>query len=509
MLFTSGEFLFVYLPLTLALFFFIARCIGNAAAAAWLVFASFVFYAYWLPVYTVLLAVSIVFNYTLGKWIADCGTQRASLRRMLLYFAVASDLALLGYFKYANFFLGTLAAISGRSLGTLNIILPIGISFFTFTQIAYLADVYAGKVKESNPLHYALFVTYFPHLIAGPILHHAEMMPQFAQPQIYRPRLENFSTGFAFLLIGLAKKVLVADSWAPRANDVFDAHSGAALLPASAWSAVLAYTLQIYFDFSGYSDMAVGLSLLIGVRLPFNFNSPYRATSIIDFWRRWHMTLSRFLRDYLYFPLGGNRHGEVRRYVNLLITMLLGGLWHGASWTFVVWGGLHGAYLMANHGWRFARDRIARVIGRPAPRLLQTGGRVAAFMLTLLCVIVAWVFFRAREAAEAQRILSCMFALSGCGGGHGSGLAGGIVSSYRPAWSTTVWLVASFAAAIFAQNSQQWVDGPFADAVRRVSSGARRSLALGTVIGVEVTAIAMLALISASRSVTEFIYFNF
>ncbi len=509
MLFTSGEFLFVYLPLTLALFFAIARCAGNVAAAAWLVFASFVFYAYWLPVYTVLLAVSIIFNYTLGKWIAGCEMQRATLRKMMLYFAVASDLALLGYFKYANFFLGTLAALSGRSLGTLNIILPIGISFFTFTQIAYLADVYAGKVKESNPLHYALFVTYFPHLIAGPILHHAELMPQFAQPHIYRPRLENFSTGFAFLLFGLAKKVLVADSWAPRANDVFDAHTDAALLPGSAWSAVLAYTLQIYFDFSGYSDMAVGLSLLIGVRLPFNFNSPYQATNIIDFWRRWHMTLSRFLRDYVYFTLGGNRHGEVRRYANLLITMLLGGLWHGASWTFVVWGGLHGVYLMANHAWRFARDRIAQVIDRPAPRLLQTGGRVLAFMLTLLCVIVAWVFFRARETAEAQRILTCMFSLPGCGRGHGPGLAEGIVSSYRPAWSTTVWFVASFAAAIVAQNSQQWVDGPFAGAVRRISSSAWRSLALGAVIGAEVTAIAMLALISASRSVTEFIYFNF
>jgi D-alanyl-lipoteichoic acid acyltransferase DltB (MBOAT superfamily) len=509
MLFTSGEFLFVYLPLTLALFFLIARWAGDAAAAAWLVLASFVFYAYWLPVYTALLALSIVFNYTLGRWIAGCDAQHAKLRRLLLFVAVAANLAVLGYFKYANFFLDTLTALFGRSLGSLNVILPIGISFYTFTQIAYLVDVYAGKVKESNPLHYALFVTYFPHLIAGPILHHAEMMPQFALPHIYRPRLENFSSGFAFLLIGLAKKVLVADSWAPRANDVFDSTAGATLMPGSAWGAVLAYTLQIYFDFSGYSDMAVGLSLLIGVRLPFNFNSPYRATSIVEFWRCWHMTLSRFLRDYLYFALGGNRHGPVRRYANLLITMLLGGLWHGASWTFVIWGGLHGLYLMVNHAWRSAAERTARLMNRPLPGLLQAGGRGLAFMLTLLCVMVAWVFFRARGFEDAQRILACMFSVAGCAGTHGPPPGEGVVSSYRAGWITAMWFAASFAAAVVGRNSQQWVDGPYAAAMRRVSSSAWRTLALGAIIGAEVTAIAMLALISASRSVTEFIYFNF
>jgi D-alanyl-lipoteichoic acid acyltransferase DltB (MBOAT superfamily) len=503
MLFTSGEFLFVYLPLTLALFFVIARCIGNSAAAAWLVLASFAFYAYWLPDYTALLALSILFNYGFGRWIAACDARRATLRKRLLFVAIAFDLVVLGYFKYANFFLDTLTALTGRPLGALNVILPIGISFFTFTQIAYLADVYAGKVKESNPLHYALFVTYFPHLIAGPVLHHAEMMPQFAQPQIYRPRLENFSTGFAFLLIGLAKKVLVADSWAPHANDVFDSRTADVLAPSSAWTAVLAYTLQIYFDFSGYSDMAVGLSLLIGVRLPFNFNSPYRATSIIEFWRRWHMTLSRFLRDYLYFALGGNRKGPIRRYANLLITMLLGGLWHGASWTFVVWGGLHGLYLMVNHAWRFVRQRIAQLVGRPVPRLLDAGGRGLAFMLTLLCVIVAWVFFRARGAAEAQRILTGMFSVAHPGRGPA------VANSHPGEWITASLLLISFAVAAAGRNSQQWIDGPFTNVVRRFSTGAWRTLALGAIIGGEVTVIAMLALISASRSVTEFIYFNF
>jgi len=256
MLFTSGEFLFVYLPLTLLLFFLIARYVGNAAAAAWLVLASFVFYAYWLPLYTGLLAASVVFNYALGNRILACPADRRRLRLGLLCFAVGVDLLLLGYFKYANFFLGTVAELSGRPLGALNVILPIGISFFTFTQIAYLADVHAGKVRERNPLHYALFVSYFPHLIAGPVLHHAEMMPQFALAQIYRPRLENFALGLAFLLIGLAKKVLLADSWAPLADDLFDSPTSAAVHAGVAWRGVLAYTLQIYFDFSGYSDMA-------------------------------------------------------------------------------------------------------------------------------------------------------------------------------------------------------------------------------------------------------------
>jgi alginate O-acetyltransferase complex protein AlgI len=499
MLFTSGEFLFVYLPLTLLLFFLIARVAGNAAGATWLVFASFVFYAYWLPAYTALLAASIVFNYILGDLISYCDASRPSIRKGLLYGAIAADLAVLGYYKYANFFLGTLEQLYGRPLGALNIILPIGISFFTFTQIAYLADVYAGKVKERNPLHYALFVTYFPHLIAGPVLHHAEMMPQFAQPQIYRPRLENFSIGLAFLLVGLAKKVLIADSWAPLADDLFDADLSGVMPARDAWGGVLAYTLQIYFDFSGYSDMAVGLSRLIGVRLPFNFNTPYCAASIIEFWRRWHMTLSRFLRDYLYFALGGNRHGAVRRYLNLMITMLLGGLWHGASWTFVIWGGLHGIYLMINHAWRFVSEPFGHRAGDRASSMLRLAGRVLGTLIVLLCVAVAWVFFRARSAAAALHILRSLLTQG----------PSGSLWSHSAATTTAFWLVAGFALAIFGLNSQQVIDGSLTEKVRRVAGGTRRELVLSMLIGAEISAIGLLALVSASRTSTEFIYFNF
>ena len=499
MLFTSGEFLFVFLPLTLLLFFLIARLAGNVAAAAWLVLASFLFYAYWLPAYTGLLAASVVFNYLLGNFILACPADRQRRRLALLWFAVGTDLLALGYFKYANFFIDTVAQLSGWSIGALNVTLPIGISFFTFTQIAYLADVFARKVRERNPQHYALFVSYFPHLIAGPVLHHAEMMPQFALARIYRPRLENFAVGLAFLLMGLAKKVLLADSWAPWADELFDSPTTAAVAAGEAWRGVLAYTLQIYFDFSGYSDMAVGLSLLIGVRLPYNFNSPYKATSIIDFWRRWHMTLSRFLRDYLYVPLGGNRHGSVRRYLNLMITMLLGGLWHGASWTFVIWGGLHGLYLAINHGWRFLCAALAKRATVDVPAALRIAGRTLAVTLTLFSTVVAWVFFRTHSETDALRILGSMFAVT----------AAVPLSTPDIALARLAPLVGGFALALMPKNSQQVIDGSFASAVQRIAASGWRVIALAAIVGAEVTAIALVALISASRGVTEFIYFNF
>ena len=407
MLFTSGEFLFVFLPVTLLVFFAAARFLGKGAAAAWLTLASLAFYGYWRVEHTVLLLASIAFNYCFGEWILRARHRADASARTLLGVAVAANLAALAYFKYADFFLRTAADLSGADIPLLGVVLPLGISFFTFTQIAYLVDVHAGKVVERNPLHYALFVTYFPHLIAGPVLHHAEMMPQFRLTEIYRPQLRKFAIGLSFLFVGLAKKVLIADSVAPIANTVFGAGPDVALAASTAWLGVVAYTLQIYFDFSGYSDMAVGLSLLFGVRLPYNFNSPYKAWNITEFWRRWHMTLSRFLRDYLYVPLGGNRRGRARRYVNLMLTMLLGGLWHGASWTFVIWGGLHGAYLVVNHGWQFLREKLGwQGAATGVGGMIARGASVA---LTLLCVMVGWVFFRAPDIASANGILRSMF----------------------------------------------------------------------------------------------------
>lgn len=371
MLFSSPEFIYLYLPIVLLGFFWLAKW-SHRIAATWLTAASLFFYGWWNPAYLGLLMASIFFNYSMGVVLArESMRPPDSRRRFLLVFGIAANLLLLGYFKYANFFLDSTNAVIGTTWDAGEIILPLGISFFTFTQIAFLVDAWRGLAKEFNFIHYGLFVTYFPHLIAGPVLHHKEMMPQFGQSETYRLQWENIAVGLTIFAIGLFKKIVLADGVAPYASPVFDAaHAGETLTFLEAWGGVLAYTLQLYFDFSGYSDMAIGASRLFGVRLPLNFNSPYQALNIIDFWRRWHMTLSRFLRDYLYFALGGNRHGKSRRYVNLLVTMLLGGLWHGAGWTFVVWGGLHGLYLVINHAWSGVKQRFGLPTGRSWTRFL-------------------------------------------------------------------------------------------------------------------------------------------
>ena len=501
MLFTSGEFLFVYLPVVVVGFFAIAALVGNRAAAAWLVLASLVFYGFWRPEHTPLLLFSIAFNYVCGGVLQRPSKQGDRLpKRWVLGLAVAANLTLLGYFKYADFLIGTVEAVAGTPLPRLGIVLPIGISFFTFTQIAYLADSYSGKIHDQNPLHYALFVTYFPHLISGPVLHHAEMIPQFRRAETYVPRLRNFVLGFAFLGIGLAKKTLVADSAAPLANSVFDAADIAALGAATVWQGVLAYTLQIYFDFSGYSDMAVGLSLLVGMRIPYNFNSPYKALNIIDFWRRWHMTLSRFLRDYLYIALGGSRRGPYRRYLNLAVTMLLGGLWHGASWTFVVWGGLHGLFLVINHGWHEVRTRLApHLPHRGKNALTNVLGKYASLTLTLGSVMIAWVFFRATDFGRATQVLAGMFGLNDA--------ANPIPASATLA-SAWIWLALGFAAVLIPQNSQEMIDGALSRTLDRLQ-WRPRDLLQGALVGATVVSITVLAFVSASRDVTEFIYFNF
>jgi alginate O-acetyltransferase complex protein AlgI len=410
MLFNSFVFLLLYLPATVVGFFVLGR-LNPLAAAAWLMLASLFFYGWWNFSFLLLLVPSIVFNYLAGWLLASLAArERRGATNLVLAVAVAVDLIVLGYFKYFDFFVTSINAVAGSYLPVLQILLPLGISFFTFTQIAFLVDAARGEVREVNPIHYGLFVSYFPHLIAGPILHHREMMPQFRDAATFRLQAENFAVGISYFVVGLFKKCVLADGFAPDAERIFTvAQSGTPLGMKSAWLGALAYTLQLYFDFSGYSDMAIGLSRLFGVRLPLNFASPYRSTSIIEFWRRWHMTLSRFLRDYLYFALGGNRKGRSRRYVNLMVTMLLGGLWHGANWTFVIWGGLHGFYLVVNHLWRAACSASWRG-GLPAPL-----GRALATAMTFLAVMVAWVFFRAPDVATAGRMLAGMVGL-GSGG---------------------------------------------------------------------------------------------
>jgi D-alanyl-lipoteichoic acid acyltransferase DltB (MBOAT superfamily) len=402
-LFNTYAFIFAFLPVTLAGYFLIARR-SLPGAALWVGLASLFFYGWWNPKYVLLLLVSIAINFLLGRSIARAREAgRAAHAKTLLVFGLVFDLGLLAFYKYANFFVENVNLL-GAGLTLPNIILPLGISFYTFTQIAFLVDAYRGIAREYSPIHYLLFVTYFPHLIAGPVLHHKEMMPQFADPSVYRWNWENMAVGLTIFVIGLAKKVVVADEIAAYVGPVFD--RGQTLTFFEAWAGVLAYTLQLYFDFSGYSDMAIGLSRMFGVKLPLNFDSPYKSLDIIDFWRRWHMTLSRFLRDYLYFPLGGNRLGPSRRHVNLMVTMVLGGLWHGAAWTFVLWGTLHGVYLVINHLWR---ERVAKPLGWGTGR----GYRFAAWLLTFLAVAVAWVLFRAKDLGTASAILQALAGMNG------------------------------------------------------------------------------------------------
>ena len=397
MLFNSQIFLFGFLPVTLVVYLLLRR--EKEFAAGWLAFASLVFYGYWNFSYVWLLLFSIVANYSFGSLIAKSG------KKGILVAGLSFNLALLGYYKYANFFVSNLDHLAGLDLSMAKVALPLGISFFTFTQIAFLMDVYRGEIREYRFVHYLLFVTYFPHLIAGPVLHHREMMPQFETGG--RTGYDNYSVGLTIFFIGLFKKVMLADGISAYVAPVFGAHaSGIEPTFFDAWLGALAYTCQLYFDFSDYSDMAIGISRLFGIVLPVNFYSPYQSLNIVDFWRRWHMTLSRFLRDYLYIPLGGNRKGKERRYLNLMVTMLLGGLWHGAGWTFVLWGGLHGIYLVANHGWHALKKRI----GLPS---MGTFGRFSGRAITFLSVVVGWVFFRADDLDSALSVLKGMAGWNG------------------------------------------------------------------------------------------------
>lgn len=407
MLFNSHEFILGFVPIALLGYELISRWLGRASAVVWLVLASLFFYGWWNPPYLILLLGSALANFGLGRWQERIEAAQGGPSKPLLVFTIVLNLGLLGYFKYFNFFVRTANNLFDAGLGVEQIILPLAISFYTFQQIAYGVDVYAGKVKNSPFMEYLLFVTFFPQLIAGPIVHHKEMIPQLLTDR-HGTRLRDLSLGIAIFTMGLFKKVIIADSVSPLANPVFGAAAeGEVPGLIMAWVGAMAYTMQLYFDFSGYSDMAIGLGRMFGVRIPQNFNSPYKSRSISEFWRRWHMTLSRFLRDYLYIPLGGNRYGSGRRYLNLMLTMLLGGLWHGAGWTFVFWGFLHGSYLMVNHAWQKATRGHGWAQSAPMG--------VFYWVLTFLCAVVGWVFFRATSFESAGRILYGMVGGAGLG----------------------------------------------------------------------------------------------
>ncbi len=413
MLFNSPEFVLGFLPVALAGFFLAGRLGGPHWALRWLVAASLFFYGWWNAQFVVLLAGSILVNYAFGQRIlrlTRAGRERPARRWLIA--GVCANLALLGWFKYANFLIHGMLRLDAPEF---SIFLPLAISFFTFQQIMFLVESRSADRIDAGFLPYAAFVAFFPHLIAGPIVRPREIVPQLLAADLAVPRADHIVEGLTIFLLGLAKKVVLADTFA-RFSDVgfAAAAQGAPLSLVEAWYAAASYALQIYFDFSGYSDMAIGLARAMNVRFPLNFASPYKAANIAEFWRCWHITLSRFLRDYVYIPLGGNRHGEARRTVNLMATMLLGGLWHGAAWNFVLWGGLHGVYLVVQSRFPW---RLPAVVGHA---------------LTLLAVVVAWVPFRATGLDATMAMLRGM---AGC---NGLVLPQMIVHAFPPlAWAAT------------------------------------------------------------------------
>jgi len=478
MLFNSYEFIFAFLPLTFILYFYLNHIKVYKLSKLFLVLSSLFFYAWWNVIYLPIIIASMFFNYRFGKFL----TRTDVPPKNILLLGVFLNLALLVYFKYYNFFIENFNLIFNLNIGLLNLALPLAISFFTFQQISYLVDSYRRETKEYDFLNYALFVTFFPQLIAGPIVHHKEMMPQFANGENRCMNGRNISMGVFIFSLGLFKKVVIADTFSTWATKGFDVAESLNLF--AAWFTSLSYTFQLYFDFSGYTDMAIGVALLFNIKLPINFNSPYKALDIQDFWRRWHITLSRFLRDYIYIPLGGNRKGELFTYANLMATFILGGFWHGAGWTFLFWGFLHGLALIIYRVWEKYGFKLWSWL---------------AWLITFNFINISWVFFRAKEWDDAIKVLSSMFSFENVVLPKFLEAKLGFLSNYNVEFGffywymeTIIWIPMAFLLVLLFKNSLQTLD------TFRVNM--RTALFTGFVLSA--------GILSMNR-VSEFLYFNF
>ena len=465
MLFNSYEFIFMFLPITFALYFYLNHKRLTEASKGLLVFSSLFFYSWWNIAYLPIILTSMLFNYLLGNALANSASRFS--KKSVLIFGILINISLLGYFKYADFLIKNFNLALGSDVKLLHLALPLAISFFTFQQISYLVDSYRKETKEYDFLNYALFVTFFPQLIAGPIVHHKEMMPQFAKARNKIINYNHIAMGLFIFAMGLFKKVIIADTFAVWATQGFDVATTLNLF--EAWATSLSYTFQLYFDFSGYTDMAIGAALLFNIKLPINFNSPYKATTIQDFWRRWHITLSRFLRDYIYIPLGGNRKGSVRTYTNLMATFILGGIWHCAGWTFIFWGFLHGFALAIHRAWSNLGFKLWNWL---------------AWLITFNFLNITWVFFRAKEWDDAIRILSAMFDFS---------------NITSPSNYQQIVYIAIFLIIIFFKNSNEII---------KMNFSKNMKIAMTTFLFV-VAILQLTNIMVQEDKVSEFLYFNF
>lgn len=487
MLFNSYAFIAGFLPVCLAAFFILGRLRGGRVALPILIAFSIAFYTYWDWRNLAVLVPHLVVNFAIGRWLT------ARPRKSVLVLGLAFNLAVLGVFKYADFSIRTVNHATGFGFPLLHLALPLGISFFTFEQIAYIVDAYRGKARLYDFSEYCFFVTFFPHLIAGPIIQHDELLSQSEGARrltLWKPQADNIALGVALFAVGLFKKVVIADRCAPYVAPYDQIATGVVPSCIEAWVATVGYSLQLYFDFSGYSDMAIGLARVMNLRLPENFASPYKAHNPIDFWRRWHMTLSRFLRVYLYIPLGGNRGTTPRRYFNIFLTMTLGGLWHGAGWGFVLWGAINGIYLVINNAFRSWRG---------APKDNEPDGPWWVVELscgwTFFLIMVSRVFFRAPDLSAATGMLKAMF-VPPAGLGHAPSLTPAIIS-----------FTALYGVCRFAPNVQQ-LFAQLEPVVGRVKDRGKIELPLSFGTGVVVAVMAWSAFLMLTR-VSEFLYFQF
>lgn len=481
MIFSSVEFIFIFLPICALCYALLQKTIFFRKSLFLIFIASLVYYGYWEPKNLWIILASILFNYYAAHLIFAAVTYK----KIFFLISIGLNLALLSYFKYTDFAISTLNTILGVHIPLAGIVLPIGISFFTFQQIAYLSDVYTQKLDPTHEglLSYGCFVVFFPQLIAGPLVHHREMMPQFTQQNSREVNWENIYCGIVMFSIGLAKKVLIADNLSPAAIHAFDKAASLTFLDACLGSIV--YTLQLYFDFSGYADMAIGCALLFNIHLPQNFYSPYKATNIQIFWRKWHITLSRWLRDYLYIPLGGSRTGKMRTLVNLFITFLLGGLWHGAAWTFVLWGAMHGCALIVHRTY-------SQIWQKQMPVFI-------GWFLTFTFVNMAWVVFRAPTFERLDKFLDAFLGYNGLPISHNFMIAiGRIVGAGQyPFTIYALFVLFSLILAITAKNSHEII-----------GHATNKPKIVTTSLAIFCLFFSIMVLLSKSEP-SEFLYFQF